>query len=310
MFRVADLTGGFMSLQGIGGGQPFSAPMAAMIGIFGPGGQNQSCGCGNQGGDPFGMGQMGQMGGVDPRLSGVAGPMQMMNQLMGFIMGMMMGQMMQQMMQQGGMGAPGMGMPGIPGMDGGFGMPGGGGGGFGMPGGGGYGMPGGGGYGVPNYGGGGGYGGGSPVGQCNAPVAMGSAGQGNQASVDLARRFLGRPSQSIRGEMPNFTAAGGRTNNCADFVSSALESTGGLRGHHVGVRGLERALQQQGYRRVSASQAKPGDVWISHSRSHTELVTAQGGTRTIGSNNNGVPGFQRISERGKDPNSGVYYSRG
>jgi hypothetical protein len=137
MFRVADLTGGFMSLQGIGGGQPLSAPMAAMIGIFGPGGQNQSCGCGNQGGDPFGMGQMGQMGGVDPRLSGVAGPMQMMNQLMGFIMGMMMGQMMQQMMQQGGMGAPGMGMPGIPGMDGGFGMPGGGGGGFGMPGGGG-----------------------------------------------------------------------------------------------------------------------------------------------------------------------------
>lgn len=285
-----------MSLQGIGG-QPLSAPMAAMIGIFGPGGQTQGCGCGNQGGDPFGMGQM---GGLDPRLSGVAGPMQMMNQLMGFIMGMMMGQMMQQMMQQGGMCPPGMGMPGIPGMDGGFGMPGGGGGGFGMPGGG---------YGMPNYGGGN-YGGGSPVGQCAAPVPTGPAGQGNQASVDLARRFLGRPSQSIRGEMPNFTAAGGRTNNCADFVSSALESTGGLRGHHVGVRGLERALQQQGYRRVSAAQAKPGDVWISHSRSHTELVTAQGGTRTIGSNNNGVPGFQRISERGKDPNSGVYYSRG
>jgi hypothetical protein len=295
-----------MSIIGFNGGQPTAAVSAAMNGIFGAGGQSQSCcGCGNQGGDPFGMGQMGQMGGVDPRLAGVAGPMQMMNQLMGFIMGMMMGQMMSQMMQQGG---AGMGMPGmgVPGMDGGFGMGGGGGGGFGMPN---YGG-GGGGYGMPSYGGGG-YGGGSPVGgnYNNSPVAMGPAGQGNQASVDLARRYLGRDSQSCRGLMPNFTAAGGQTNNCADFVCSALQSTGGIRGHFVGVRALENALKQQGYRQVPAAQAKPGDVWISKSRSHTELVTQPGGTRCIGSNND-RPGHQVISEKAMNPNAGVYYTRG
>ena len=118
------------------------------------------------------------------------------------------------------------------------------------------------------------------------PVAPGGQfGQGGGAAVDLARRFVGRDSQSIRGQMPHFTAAGGRTNNCADFVSSALESTGALRGHFVNVRGLERALQQQGYRQVPAHMAKPGDVWINHSRGHTELVTSHGGRSTIGSNN-------------------------
>jgi hypothetical protein len=235
--------------------------------------------------------------------------------------------MMSQMMGMGGggglpgmLGMPGMGGPGgIPGFPGGFGNSGGfpggfGGGGFG---GGGFGGPsfGGGGFGGPSFGGGFGgpsFGGGNFGGPGNVggPAIGGQVGAGGQAAVNLGRQFLGQPSQSIRGKLPNFTAAGGRTNNCADFVSSLLESTGGLRGHHVNVRGLERALQQQGYRRVPAQQAKPGDVWINHSRGHTEMVTQHGGTRTIGSNNNGVPGFQRISERNKNPNDGVYYSRG
>lgn len=142
-----------------------------------------------------------------------------------------------------------------------------------------------------------------------AAATTGPAGQGGQAAVDLGRRFVGRDSWTLRGQLPHFTAAGGRTNNCADFVSSLLENSGSLRGHHVGVRGLERALQQQGWRRVPASQARPGDVWINHSRRHTELVTGAGGTRTIGSNNI-RQGHQRISERPKNPNSGVYYTRG
>ena len=137
----------------------------------------------------------------------------------------------------------------------------------------------------------------------------GPAGQGGQAAVDYARQFNGRDSYTLKGQMNNFTAAGGKTNNCADFVCSALQSTGQLRGHFVGVRALETALKQQGYRQVPAQQAKPGDVWISNSRSHTELVTAPGGTKTIGSNNI-RQGFQRISERGKNPGSGVYYSKG
>lgn len=149
-------------------------------------------------------------------------------------------------------------------------------------------------------------GGSAPV---SGPVPTGPVGAGAQGSVDLARRYLGRDSQSIKGQMPHFTAAGGQTNNCADFVSSSLESTGRLQGHFVNVRGLEDALKRQGWRQVPASQARPGDVWMNHSRGHTELVTAAGGTRAIGSNND-RPGHQVISEKGLDPSSGVYYTKG
>jgi len=127
-----------------------------------------------------------------------------------------------------------------------------------------------------------------------------------QAAVDLARKFKGQESWRIKGKMPNFTAAGGQTNNCADFVSSALESTGRLKGHQINVKRMEQALIKQGYVQVPASQARPGDVWMNHSRGHTELVSAKGGTRTIGSNND-RPGHQVITERAKSTTSGVYY---
>ncbi len=132
------------------------------------------------------------------------------------------------------------------------------------------------------------------------------AGSSGSAAVDLARRYIGQDSWKIKGQMPNFTAAGGRTNNCADFVSAALQSTGRLRGHEINVRRLEQSIQRQGYVRVPASQARPGDVWINHSRGHTELVSRAGGTHTIGSNNI-RPGHQVISERAKSTTSGVYY---
>lgn len=285
-----------MALNGINplGGGSFFPGVLGMPGIA-PGG----C-CGPDGG--------GFAGGVDPRSAQMYGPVQMMNMLMGFMMGMMMGQMMSQMMQGGFPGAGmGQGFPGVGGLGGG--IPGG------MPGFGG-GMPGFGG-GMPGYGGGmPGYGGGVPSyggpGSNNntCPVSYGpGAGVGGQAAVDTARRFLGRDSQSIRGQMPHFTAAGGQTNNCADFVCSALQSSGRIRGHFVGVRALEQALKQQGWRQIPASQARPGDVWINHQRGHTELVSEAGGRRTIGSNND-RPGHQVISERAKNPSSGVYYTKG
>lgn len=157
-------------------------------------------------------------------------------------------------------------------------------------------------------------GGGAPVGGGEGtPAPVGPAPEGTitpngsgQDAVDLARQYLGRDSQSIRGAMPNFTAAGGQTNNCADFVSAALESTGRIRGHHINVREMERSLQAQGYVQVPASQARPGDVWISNSRGHTELVSTQGATHTIGSNND-RPGHQVISERPKAAGTGVIY---
>ena len=102
--------------------------------IFGPGpnttmsfgyGNRGGCGCGN----PFGMGNMGGMGGMMGSPFGFPGgggnPMQqMMQMMMGMLMGMMAGQMMQQMMQQGGGGQPfGQFMPGVNPCFGGGGMP-------------------------------------------------------------------------------------------------------------------------------------------------------------------------------------------
>lgn len=140
----------------------------------------------------------------------------------------------------------------------------------------------------------------------NAGSTTTSPSGSGQAAVDLARKFEGQESYKIKGKMPNFTAAGGQTNNCADFVSSALESTGRVKGHHINVKEFEKSLINQGYKQVSAKDAQPGDVWMNHSRGHTELVSKAGGTATIGSNND-RQGHQVISERAKSTTSGVYY---
>lgn len=126
-----------------------------------------------------------------------------------------------------------------------------------------------------------------------------------QDAVNLARKYLGHNAADIKGAMPNFTAAGGQTNNCADFVSSALESTGRINGHHINVRELEKSMLEQGYSRVSKEQAQPGDVWINGSKGHTELVAEAGGNTLIGSNND-RPGHQVISEH-RNPSGGYYY---
>ena len=142
-----------------------------------------------------------------------------------------------------------------------------------------------------------------------ASPAGGTGGSGDgQAAVDLARKFAGKDSSSIKGKMPHFTAAGGITNNCADFVSSALESQGLIKGHHINVKAMEQELKKQGYVQVPASQAKPGDVWMSHSRSHTELVATKGATKLIGSNKNG-DSRQEITEHSNQPNSGIIYQK-
>ena len=145
-----------------------------------------------------------------------------------------------------------------------------------------------------------GTGGPAPLAGPGAPARPGSG----QAAVQLAERYLGMNSRDVRGQMPHFTAAGGQTNNCADFVSSALESQGLVRGHHINVREFERSLLSQGYVRVPQSQAQPGDVWINGSRGHTELVATPGATRLIGSNND-RPGHQVISYG--VPRGGYFY---
>jgi len=126
-----------------------------------------------------------------------------------------------------------------------------------------------------------------------------SATPSGNAAVDMAKKFVGSDSINIKGKMPHFTAAGGVTNNCADFVSSCLESAGLLKGHEINVGHLEDSLKKQGYRQVSRDQSQPGDVWISDSGGHTELVAEAGGRTLIGSNGSS---YQRISE---DQKSGM-----
>lgn len=140
-----------------------------------------------------------------------------------------------------------------------------------------------------------------------AGMGMGGAGGSGQAAVDYARQFNGQDSISLKGKMKHFTAAGGVTNNCVDFVSSALESQGLVKGHHINVKSFEQELKKQGYRQVPASQAKPGDVWINHSRGHTELVATAGATKLIGSNGSAR---QKVSEHNNRPGSGIIYQRG
>ena len=144
----------------------------------------------------------------------------------------------------------------------------------------------------------------------SSPIQDSYPGAGNGSdAASIGRRFLGQSSIDLRGQLPHFTAAGGRDRNCADFVSSCLETSGALSGHHVGVQDLEQALVQQGYHQIDGSQAQPGDVWMSSSRSHTELVAAPGGTALLGSNNAGSQDSQTITQHGNNPCNGIYYSR-
>jgi hypothetical protein len=139
----------------------------------------------------------------------------------------------------------------------------------------------------------------------NTPINNGGkngADTGN-AAVALAEKYLGRDSIGLKGDLPKFTAAGGVTNDCADFVSSVLEDTGRLKGHEINVGHLESSLKQQGYKQVPREQAQPGDVWISDTAGHTELVAAAGGKCLIGSNGSER---QHVSE---DTYSGMHGGR-
>lgn len=236
----------------------------------------------------MGMGQMGQMGGFGQN------PMMQMMQMMMQLM-----QMMQGMGQMGGGQMP---------MDPGQGF---GGGGCGCGGGAspigdflGGGGGGGGNYG--NYGGGGGnYGGGYDNGNYGGPGNVGAPqGPGNgNSTIEIARRFLGERSRNVAGRMGPFSAAGGDTNNCADFVSSALVASGRLSRKNVNCRSLEQQLQREGWRQVPADQARPGDVAFNQSRGHVQLC--QGNGRQIGSNNV-RRGLQYITEGNMMRNSVVY----
>lgn len=127
-----------------------------------------------------------------------------------------------------------------------------------------------------------------------------------------ARRLEGTPARKLTHKLPGFQDTTrwpetnyGTNNQCANFVSTFARRLG-LKGHYMVVQNLEKAMKKQGWKPVSAADAKPGDVWISDS--HTELVTgrANGKPRVTGSNNGGRS-YQTVS--GHTQTSGRFYTR-
>ena len=117
-------------------------------------------------------------------------------------------------------------------------------------------------------------------------------GQGLDSAVQWANKYLGSDSQSVKGKLPNFDAAGGITNNCADFVTACLENAGVLTGlsklEQVNVKALKSALEKKGWRKITdKSQVKPGFVYMNSSLGHTELVTKVSGGKITLTGSNG-----------------------
>ncbi len=123
--------------------------------------------------------------------------------------------------------------------------------------------------------------------------AGGASGSGEAAAAE-AKKFVGQDSQSLKGKLKNFEAAGGQTNNCADFVCSLLKNQDPSLPKTNSVAQLKSTLQSRGWKQVPKEQSKAGDVAFANTGSHVQLVSAPG--KTIGSNND-RPGHQVVSER-------------
>lgn len=139
-------------------------------------------------------------------------------------------------------------------------------------------------------------------------------GQGLNSAVQWAQKYIGSDSQSIKGKLPNFDAAGGVTNNCADFVTACLENAGVLTGlsklEQVNVKALKSALEKKGWRKITdKSQVKPGFVYMNSSLGHTELVTGASNGKITLTGSNGSS-RQKISEDKYSGNQGdaIFYA--
>ncbi|MFN8607096.1 MAG: amidase domain-containing protein [Vulcanimicrobiota bacterium] len=140
---------------------------------------------------------------------------------------------------------------------------------------------------ISGGGGGSSSGGGSSGGGSSANVASsGATGGGANASVEMAKKYLGNSAISLKGKLDNYSAAGGTGNDCADFVSAILANTQGFKkkSGDASVATFKQDLLAQGWRKVSKAESKAGDVVIFNGSQHTELVTKDGGAEAIGSN--------------------------
>lgn len=140
-------------------------------------------------------------------------------------------------------------------------------------------------------------------------------------AVELARSVLNWNAEDLKGSSigshywnpASYHAPGTdlKDNNCANFVSAVLKKAKLMKGNNkTNVSDLEKELLNQGWT-VVQGQPKPGDVWISNERTHTELVSEvkNGQVKTIGANNgarrDGTVG-QSVKERKKPEGTGFY----
>ncbi len=129
----------------------------------------------------------------------------------------------------------------------------------------------------------------------------------------IARHYMGRFESDL--QRAGITLDCPTSLSCANFVTSMLVKSGQFdagsmsRAQRVSVSAMAQFLKSQGWRVVPASQAKPGDVWVSAGHSHTELVNNNDGGKVtlIGSNNHPNPGDQQINLDGSSAsNAGSY----
>lgn len=142
-------------------------------------------------------------------------------------------------------------------------------------------------------------------------VSGDSSGASGSSAVDIAKKYLGQKSGSIS-DLEGFTRTGQADNNCAEFVSACLAKAGVYKKKpgDASVRVLKQHLIEDGWKKVSKDQAKPGDVAIFNGTQHIELVAEAGGKQLIGSNNKGNANTQTVSMDAGNWGSVEYYSKG
>ena len=177
---------------------------------------------------------------------------------------------------------------------------------------GGFGGANGGASGVSDFLGGSGVSGSSATGASSgaSDVASGTTGDSGSKAVDIAKKYLGQKSGGIN-DLKGFERTGQANNNCAEFVSACLDNAGVYKKKpgDASVRILKQHLIEDGWKKVSKDQAKPGDVAIFNGSQHVELVAEKGAKQMIGSNNKGSS-TQVVRQGAADWGSKEYYSKG
>lgn len=129
-----------------------------------------------------------------------------------------------------------------------------------------------------------------------------------QKIIKAARTLEGRKTYTLVGQLKGLRGTPNGNKMCADYVTSMLDKGGTLNGHYVNVDQMQKAMAKQGWKRIPASQARPGDVAVTNNGNHTELVAENGGKSLIGSNNMGQVA-QTIHEHKQDPSQAIYWGR-